>query len=88
MQLSATIQQRVHAFLAGNPDEAILRWIFPQRRHAVTIVVLAVDLAGMNGWIGTPDSAAELTAAMRRRRTFPTSCRRSWRRLPRTATSA
>ena len=59
MQLSATIQQRVHDFLAANPDEAILRWLF-RSVVAVTIIVLAADLAAMNGWIGTPDSAAEL----------------------------
>ena len=28
MQLSATIQRRVHDFLAANPDEAILRFAF------------------------------------------------------------
>jgi hypothetical protein len=59
MQPSATIQQRIHAFLAANPDEAILRWIF-RSVVTITIVVLAADLAGMNGWIHTPDSAAEV----------------------------
>ena len=59
MQLSATIQQRVHDFLAANPDEAILRWLF-RSVVTVTIMVLAADLAAMNGWIGTPDSAAEM----------------------------
>ena len=59
MQLSATIQRRVHDFLAANPDEAILRWLF-RSVVTVTIIVLAADLAGMNGWIGTPDPAAEL----------------------------
>jgi len=59
MQLSATIQQRVHDFLAANPDEAILRWLF-RSVVTVTIMVLAADLAAMNGWIGTPDSAAEV----------------------------
>ena len=55
MQPSATIQQRFHAFLAANPDEAILRWIF-RSVVTVTIVVLAADLAGMNGWIDTSGS--------------------------------
>ncbi|KRQ95883.1 hypothetical protein [Bradyrhizobium valentinum] len=60
MQRSATFQQRIHAFLAANPDEAILRFIF-RSVVTVTILVLAADLAGMNGWIGTTDSAAEVT---------------------------
>jgi hypothetical protein len=59
MQPSATFQQRIRAFLAGNPDEAILRWLF-RGVVTVTLLVLAADLAGMNGWIGTPDSAAEV----------------------------
>jgi hypothetical protein len=59
MQPFATLQQRVHAFLAANPDEAILRWLF-RSVVAVTIIVLATDLAGMNGWIGTPEPAAEV----------------------------
>jgi hypothetical protein len=59
MQPSATIQQRVHAFLAANPDEAILRWLF-RSVVTITMIVLAADLAGMNGWIGAPDSAAEV----------------------------
>jgi hypothetical protein len=59
MQRSATIQQRVHTFLAGNPDETVLRWIF---RSVVTgtAIVLAADLAGMNGWIGGADPSAEV----------------------------
>jgi hypothetical protein len=59
MQLSAAIQHRVHAFLAGNPDETVLRWIF-RSVVVVTAVVLTADLAGMNGWIGTPDPATEV----------------------------
>ena len=47
MQLSAAVQRRVHDFLAGNPDEAILRWIF-RGVVTVTAIVLAADLAGMN----------------------------------------
>jgi len=53
----SALRQRVDAFLAGNPDEAILRWTFGSVL-AVTAIVLASDLAGMNGWIGTPDTAA------------------------------
>ena len=63
MQPSATIQQRVHAFLAGNPDEAVLRWIF-RGVVSVTIIVLAADLAGANGWIGPTDQAAEVRRDM------------------------
>jgi hypothetical protein len=59
MQLSAAIQHRVQAFLAGNPDEAILRWIF-RSVVMVTAVVLAADLAGMNGWIGATDPTIEV----------------------------
>ncbi|NOJ48805.1 COG3904 family protein [Bradyrhizobium archetypum] len=59
MQPFATMQRRVHAFLAANPDEAVLRWLF-RSVVAVTIIVLAADLAGMNGWIGTPEPAAEV----------------------------
>jgi len=59
MPLSATIQHRIHAFIAGNPDEAILRWIF-RSVVTVTVVVLAADLAGMNGLIGASDPAAEI----------------------------
>jgi hypothetical protein len=59
MQLSAAIQHRVRAFFAGNPDEAILRWIFGSV-VMVTAVVLAADLAGINGWIGAPDPAVEV----------------------------
>lgn len=59
MPLSAAIQNRVNTFLAGNPDETVLRWIF-RSVVMVTAVVLAADLAGMNGWIGTPDPAGEV----------------------------
>ena len=63
MQPSATIQQRVHAFLAGNPDEAVLRWVF-RGVVSVTIILLAADLAGTNGWIGPTDPAAEVRRDM------------------------
>jgi hypothetical protein len=59
MQPSATFQQRIRAFLSANPDEVILRFIL-RSMVTVTILVLGADLAGMNGWIATPDSAAEL----------------------------
>jgi hypothetical protein len=57
MSQSSTMQQRLHAWLSDNPDEAVLRWIF-RSVVTVTIAVLAVDLASMQGWIANPDSAA------------------------------
>jgi hypothetical protein len=45
---SSTLQQRLSAWVADNPDEAILRWIF-RSVLVVTIAVLAADLAGMLG---------------------------------------
>jgi hypothetical protein len=57
MSQSSTMQQRLHAWLSDNPDAAVLRWIF-RSVVTVTIAVLAVDLASMQGWIANPDSAA------------------------------
>ena len=51
------MQQRFRTWLSDNPDEAILRWIF-RSVFTVTIAVLAIDLANMNGWIATPAPAA------------------------------
>src|SRR6267143_354021 len=51
------MQQRFHAWLSDNPDQAILRWIF-RSVVTVTIAVLAVDFISMNGWIANPDAAA------------------------------
>src|ERR1700682_2392329 len=51
------MQQRFHAWLSDNPDQAILRWIF-RSVVTVTIAVLAVDLASMQGWIANPGPAA------------------------------
>lgn len=59
MPLTTAIQQRVHAFLADNPDETVLRWILSSVL-AITAIVLAVDLAGMNGWTGTSDAATSV----------------------------
>jgi hypothetical protein len=50
------MQQRFHAWLSENAEEAILRWIF-RSSLLVTIALLAVDLAGMQGWIVYPDPA-------------------------------
>jgi hypothetical protein len=54
---SSTIQQRFHAWLSQNADEAILRWIF-RSALMVVIAVLAADLASINGWIIYPDPVA------------------------------
>ena len=57
MSQSSTMQQRFHAWLLDNADEAILRWIF-RIFVTVTIAGLAVELARMQGWIVSPDLAA------------------------------
>jgi hypothetical protein len=56
MQQSVTLSQRFRAWLSNNPEEPILRWIF-RGIVAVTIAVLAADLATGNGWIA-PDPLA------------------------------
>ena len=53
------MQQRFHAWLSDHADETVLRWIF-RSVVTVTIIVLAVDLAGMNGFLGNPE-LAEIT---------------------------
>jgi hypothetical protein len=57
MSQSPTMQQRLQTWLSDNPDEAILRWIF-RSVFVVTIAVLAIDLAGMNGWGASADPVA------------------------------
>ena len=59
MPQSSTMQQRFHAWLSDHADETVLRWIF-RSVVTVTIIVLAVDLAGMNGLLGNP-KLAEMT---------------------------
>jgi hypothetical protein len=54
MPQSVTLSQRLHVWLSGNPDEAILRWLF-RSIVAVTVAVLAADLATANAWISQPD---------------------------------
>ncbi|RTL51652.1 MAG: hypothetical protein EKK40_08930 [Bradyrhizobiaceae bacterium] len=49
-------KDRLHAWLSGNPDEQVLRWIF-RGVLAVTVAVLAADLASMNGLVGNADAA-------------------------------
>ena len=43
MPQSVTMSQRFHVWLSGNPDDAILRWIF-RSIVAVTIAVLCARL--------------------------------------------
>jgi hypothetical protein len=59
MPQSVTRSQRFHAWLSDNPEQPILRWIF-RGIVAVTIAVLAADLATGNGWIA-PDPLAPPT---------------------------
>jgi hypothetical protein len=54
MPQSSTWTQRFHAWLSGNADDQILRWIF-RSVVVVTIAVLAGDLATSNGWIDNPE---------------------------------
>src|SRR3954464_12132420 len=57
MSHSSTLTQRLHAWLSDNPDQAMLRWIF-RSVLVITIAVLALDLAGMNGYLQTSELAA------------------------------
>jgi hypothetical protein len=54
---------RFQLWMAGNPDESVLRWIL-RGVVAVTLAVLAADLATMNGWLNPADVA--LTPAEQR----------------------
>jgi hypothetical protein len=54
MSGALTMSQRLHAWLSGNPDQDVLRWIL-RSVIAVTVAVLAADLAAGNGWIGASD---------------------------------
>jgi hypothetical protein len=56
MPQSSTLRQRFHDWLSDHADETVLRWIF-RSVVTVTIIVLAVDLAGMNGLLGNPELA-------------------------------
>jgi len=56
--------QRFHAWLLENAETIILRWIF-RGALLVTIAVLAVNLASMQGWIVYPDPAATPPAEIR-----------------------
>jgi hypothetical protein len=56
MSHSLSIGQRFQDWLSGNPDESVLRWIF-RSVITVTVAVLALDLAGMNGFLNHPEIA-------------------------------
>jgi hypothetical protein len=51
------MRERFHTWLSDRADEAILRWIF-RSVVMVTIAVLAVELAGTQGWIANRSPAA------------------------------
>ena len=51
------MRERFHTWLSDRADEAILRWIF-RSVVMVTIAVLAVELAGTQGWIAKLSPAA------------------------------
>lgn len=57
MQQSSTFQQRFHTWLAGNPDDQVLRWIF-RTVVIVTVAVLGVDLANMTGALDGVESVS------------------------------
>ncbi|MBB5048926.1 hypothetical protein HNR60_003697 [Rhodopseudomonas rhenobacensis] len=63
MAQGSILQRRFQAWLSGNPDESVLRWLF-RGTLAVTFAVLAADLATMNGWLNPADIA--LTPAEQR----------------------
>jgi hypothetical protein len=65
MSQSLTSRQRFQLWLSHNPDESVLRWIF-RSVVTVTIAVLALDLAGMNGFLNSAEIAgapSEVTRA-------------------------
>ncbi|MGJ4953762.1 hypothetical protein [Bradyrhizobium sp. HKCCYLS20291] len=55
--MASALNRRVHAWLAGNPDESILRWTF-RAILGVTVVVLAADLVELNGAGVVTDAAS------------------------------
>lgn len=54
MAQSMSLRQRFQVWLSDHPDESVLRWIFGGV-VAVTVTVLALDLAGMKGWLNGPE---------------------------------
>jgi hypothetical protein len=64
MSPSSTLQQRFYAWLSDNPEPQILRWVF-RGLVALTMAVLAYDLATTNGWIGDYGPAPPAPGATR-----------------------
>jgi hypothetical protein len=62
MPQSSPWSQRFQAWLSGDADDQILRWIF-RGGVMVSIAVLAGDLATGNGWIGNPDPTSKPAVA-------------------------
>ncbi|WP_315807284.1 MULTISPECIES: hypothetical protein [unclassified Bradyrhizobium] len=56
--MRAAVSDRVHTWLAGNPDESILRWIF-RLVLVVAISALAADLAERAGWVASSDPLSQ-----------------------------
>jgi len=55
--VASALTRRVHAWLADNPDESILRWVF-RGIVVVTIAVLAADLGEQIAPLGSSDTPA------------------------------
>lgn len=65
MAISSSLRQRLDTWLAGNPDETVLRWTL-RAVVGITLAVLTVDLATLNGWLAPAEIAltpAELREA-------------------------
>lgn len=60
MTTNMTLQQKLSAWLADYPDDAILRSVF-RGVIVVTVAVLALDLAGMNGLLRSDDGGTSPT---------------------------
>ena len=60
MNQSSIMQQRFQSWLVDNGEQAILRWIF-RGTLIVTVAVLALDLADLQGPIASADTAASPT---------------------------
>ncbi len=55
--MRAALNRRFQAWLADNPDESVLRWVF-RTVLVITIAVLAADLVEMNAPRGSADAAS------------------------------
>jgi hypothetical protein len=52
--------ERFHAWVADRADEAVLRWTFRGILMAA-VIVLALDLARLNGWLDHPDASPQMS---------------------------